>query len=148
MPHLAPRSLNGKFWLTFICTQLGQKVIEFAFEYSFEFNYFAVVQKYLVEFLTLYAISKEFWPHCIIFKLNWLITKKNWSLKKLSISNLKICPMSRSYYQSVTQNFCLVSCMRMMYVLLHCLSFALRLKQVEKIDMGGSFLSLFSPGIT
>lgn len=56
--------------------------------------------------------------------------------------------MSRSYYQSVTQNFCLVSCMRMMYVLLHCLSFALRLKQVEKIDMGGSFLSLFSPGIT
>ena len=81
MPHLAPRSLNGKFWLTFICTQLGQKVIEFAFEYSFEFNYFAVVQKYLVESLTLYAISKEFWPHCIIFKLNWLITKKKKELK-------------------------------------------------------------------
>ena len=38
MPHLAPRSLNGKFWLTFICTQLGQKVIEFAFEHPFEFN--------------------------------------------------------------------------------------------------------------
>ena len=137
MPHLAPRSLNGKFWLTLICTQLGQKVIEFAFEYSFEFNDLAMVQKYLVESLTLYAISKEVRPHCIIFKLNWLITKKNWSLKKLSISNLKICPMSRSYYQSVTQNFCLVSCMRMMYVLLHCLSFALRLKKVEKNRYGG-----------
>ena len=39
-----------------ILTQLGQKVIEFAFEYPFEFNDFAVVQKYLVESLTLYAI--------------------------------------------------------------------------------------------
>ena len=56
--------------LTLICTQLGQKVIEFAFEYPFEFNDFAVVQKYLVESLTLYAISKEVRPHCIIFKLN------------------------------------------------------------------------------
>jgi hypothetical protein len=37
--------------------------------------------------------------------------------------------------------------MRMMYVLLHCLSFALRLKQVEKIDMGASFSNIFSPGV-
>ena len=47
-----------------VCTQLGQKVIKFEFEYPFEFNDVAV------ESLTLYTISKEFWLHYIIFKLN------------------------------------------------------------------------------
>ena len=59
-----------------VCTQLGQKVIKFEFEYPFEFNDVAV------ESLTLYTISKEFWLHYIIFKLNWLITKKELKFEK------------------------------------------------------------------
>ena len=97
-----------------------------------------MVQKYL----TLYAISKEVRPHCIIFKLNWLITKKNEVWKNFPFRTWKyvlchdhITSLSRKLLFGQLHVLC-------MCILLHCLRFTFEASSCYSKGMGGSLLLL------